>query len=145
MPRFFTSGYEGNNSEDFFAKLKKDKIDILIDVRQNPFSFKQGFNRSQLQILASQKNIYYVHIKELGTPVPIRKKLKEFHNYRQFFSEYTDFLREYQDIVEDLVRLSMEKRVCIICFEKDENFCHRKVIAKQVHILSGGALKVCHL
>jgi len=145
MPRFFTSGYEGENTQDFFAKLKKDKIDILIDVRQNPFSFKPGFSRSQLQILAKQENIYYVHIKELGTPVPLRKKLKQDHNYQQFFKQYSDFVKEYQDIIEDLVRLSMSKKVCIICFEKDENFCHRKIIAQQVALLSGGILEVCHL
>jgi uncharacterized protein (DUF488 family) len=145
MPNFYTSGYEGETVESFFSKLKNNKVDLVVDVRQNPFSFKRGFNRSQLEILSRQNDIDYVHIKELGTPIPLRKRLKEKNDYQKFFSDYEMFISGYHDIIEDLIELSNTRNICIICFERDHNFCHRKIIANITQELSGNILEVCHL
>jgi|SRR3989344_2892045 len=145
MPSFYTAGYQGETPLSFIAKLNAANVKLLVDVRQNPFSFKAGFNRSQLEIVCQSSNINYVHIKELGTPPPLRNFLRETGDYQQFFSMYNDILKEYEDLVEDLVSLSTKNKICIVCFEKDHFLCHRQVIADKVLEISGNRLRVCHL
>lgn len=145
MPTFYTTGYQEETSQSFIAKLTAVKISLLIDVRQNPFSFKKGFSRSQLESVCSESDINYVHIKELGTPTPLRNYLKATGDYIEFFSGYSNFLSEYGDLVEDLILLSKQTKVCILCFEKDYHMCHRQVISKRVQELSGNMFNLCHL
>ena len=45
-----TIGYEGLKPEDFLGKLKENNVSVLVDVRQNPISRKQGFSKSRLEI-----------------------------------------------------------------------------------------------
>lgn len=145
MPNFFTVGYQGETADSFFNKLHHHKIKLLIDIRQNPFSFKKGFSRAQLQLLSRQNGISYIHIKELGTPIPLRNYLKDTGNYPEFFERYSNFLTEYEDLVEDLVSLSDQTRICIVCFEKTHTECHRQIVANRVRQLSGNMIVVCHL
>ncbi len=145
MLSFFTAGYQDETPPSFIAKLNAARVNLLVDVRQNPFSFKMGFNRSQLEVVCGQSGINYVHIKELGTPIPLRNFLKETGDYKQFFSRYNGILNEYEDLIEDLVSLSTKNKVCILCFEKSHLMCHRQVIANKVLEISGNMLSVCHL
>ena len=145
MPTFFTTGYQEETTQSFIAKLKASDVSLLVDVRQNPFSFKKGFNRSQLELVCDASNINYVHIKELGTPVPLRNYLKATGDYRKFFSGYNNVLNEYEDLIEDLIVLSTRNNVCILCFEKDYHLCHRQIISERVQALSGNMFNLCHL
>jgi uncharacterized protein (DUF488 family) len=141
----YTKGYQGESMESFFADLKSNNIQLLVDVRQNPFSFKKGFSKNQVELLSTQHGISYVHLKELGTPIPLRTMLKETGDYKEFFRSYEEIVEEYLDSIEDLVALAQTTNICLLCFEKDHRMCHRDIIAKKVEELSGKMLTVCHL
>ena len=58
---------------------------------------------------------------------------KQNHDINQYTKCYYDevlyYLNPYK-VLLDLTRLSKGKDVCLICYEKPENFCHRHLVAK---------------
>lgn len=89
----FTIGYEGLKKEDFAERLKENNVKVLIDVREIPWSRKIGFSKSQLEDTLDKYRIKYLHMKKLGSPSTIRKKVKEDADYRYFFNEYKNYLQ----------------------------------------------------
>ena len=82
-----TLGYEGYTVEGFIDKLKENKIDVVVDVREIPLSHKKGFSKTPLSENMTINNIKYCHFKELGSPKIIRKKLNNDRDYTSFFYE----------------------------------------------------------
>ena len=80
-----TIGYEGRAIDEFIARLKQFNISRLIDVREIPLSRKPGFSKTSLRERLEDEKIEYVHIKALGSPSPIRNKLKTDWDYDYFF------------------------------------------------------------
>jgi len=129
----FTIGYEGLDFPDFLKFLTYHKIELLVDVREIPASRKEGFSKSFLSQALGEAGIDYAHIRALGSPSPIRKQLKADWDYDAFFSAYDDYL-EQQDEALNLLNDLIEKnrRVCLMCFEKSHEECHRSRIASHV-------------
>lgn len=50
---FFTVGYQAYSVDSIIAELKANGVELLIDVRENPFSFKSGFSRNSLAAILS--------------------------------------------------------------------------------------------
>lgn len=128
MSNLFTVGYQGGKISDLIQQLKKLKIKAVVDVRENPVSRKPGFSKLQLNKELGKKGIHYLHYQELGTPRPLRDYLINNQDYDSFFSKYKSYLSEYNDSLDDLVELGTKEKICLLCFEKDAAYCHRKVI-----------------
>ena len=88
----FTLGYEGLKQDSFISHLKENNIETLVDVREVPWSRKRGFSKSQLENSLTESGIRYVHMKSLGSPSYLRKKVKENADYEYFFKEYTNYI-----------------------------------------------------
>lgn len=145
MIMLYTTGYQGESANSFLDKLTKENIDVVVDVRQNPFSFKPGFSRKPLVEKLKAQGIKYLHFQELGTPLPLRKLLADKKDYKTFFEMYENFLPEFKDALIDLIDLGSDKKVCIMCFEKDFHFCHRKVVVDYLNNYCGKNIKITHL
>ncbi len=141
----YTLGYQGLSPKDFVNRLKENDIKVLVDVREISWSRKIGFSKSQLENIISQHGIKYVHMRKLGSPSPIRKKLKENADYESFFSEYGNYLNTQMQELEDLRKITNDAICCLMCFEKDVNLCHRKIIASEIKKRNNNGLKVIHL
>lgn len=141
----FTLGYEGIKLQEFISYLKEKRIKILIDVRKNPWSRKKGFSKSQLEKNLSQYSIKYIHMKRLGSPSVIRKKVKEDSDYNYFFSEYRKYIKTQSDELQTLLKTIEKSICCLMCYEKDVEFCHRKVIASEVKKIDNNGLEVVHI
>src|SRR5690606_12528122 len=76
VKRLYTIGYEGMELHSFIGTLKAYEIDVLLDVRDFPSSRKRGFSKSPLREALEAEGIEYRHEKALGTPKPIRDKVK---------------------------------------------------------------------
>lgn len=139
----YTIGYEGLDLEHFIRFLKADHIDVLVDVREIPLSRKKGFSKSRLSDALTSEGIQYEHIKALGSPSPIRKKLKADWNYDAFFKAYNHYLDDHKealDLLSDIVE--MHGNVCLMCFEKTQDICHRRSIADRTAKRFRGRLDV---
>jgi uncharacterized protein (DUF488 family) len=129
----YTIGYEGLSIDEFFMKLIQEQIEVLVDVRHNPWSMKYGFTKNILQSLCSNLGIEYQNIQELGIPGGFRKDLKTKQDYEALFIRYEKYLANKQNALVMLYNISHEKRIALVCFEKDPDFCHRSVIAKELN------------
>ena len=138
----FTIGYEGKNIEGFVAELRRFAIRCLIDVREIPLSRKQGFSKSALAERLERESIEYVHFKQLGSPKPVRDKLKEDGDYASFFRAMSKHLRNNADAVEKAYNYVENSRCCLMCFESTADMCHRSAVAAKIKERDGNGLMV---
>jgi len=124
----FTVGYEGRSVDLFFSSLVKNGIITLIDVRNNPFSRKYGFSRSSLMSICQKLDIEYLHIPELGITSEIRKNT-EVDDWKGMLDRYEISLRSKNDLIKKIIELGQDKKVAMMCFEKDISQCHRGRLA----------------
>lgn len=125
----FTIGYEAKSLEDFINQLIQNDIMVVCDVRRNPLSRKFGFSKSKLQHILETIGIRYVHIPELGIESQKRTHLNSGEDYQNLFKEYEDTLPDrkwYLDFIYSL--LCENKRIALMCFEKEAFMCHRHII-----------------
>lgn len=141
----FTSGYEGKNIDEFLSNLMDNNIQTLVDVREIPLSRKKGFSKYALQKRLGEQNIKYVHIRALGSPSSLRKKLYGDKDYEYFFDKYEKHLKECKKELKELYSLINEKISCLLCFEKNPSSCHRSIVADKVSRLNGTTLSVRHI
>ncbi len=140
----YTAGYEGESIDTFFEKLLEAGIQRLLDVRYNAISRKYGFSKGRLRELCEQRNIDYVHLRQLGIPASKRKSLKTVGDYQKLMREYErSILPKVSHIQREALRLVQELPTVLVCFEADVDYCHRGRLAEAVS--SEGAMSVVHL
>ncbi|WP_218061767.1 DUF488 domain-containing protein [Planobispora rosea] len=61
-------GYEGCGLGEFIRRLRRENVELLIDVRLNPISRKRGFSKTALSNALADAGIVYEHMRELGNP-----------------------------------------------------------------------------
>lgn len=130
--KIWTVGHSTRSGEEFTQILKVHQIAILIDVRTFPGSRRYPqFNKSELAGALNENQIEYKHEPRLGgrrTPKP------DSHNtaWRNAqFRGYADHMEteDFKRGVEELLELSSEKRVAVMCAEAVWWRCHRSLIA----------------
>lgn len=132
-PGLFTTGYEGRDIDLFLNVLIHNAIDVLIDVRKNPFSMKFDFTKNSLKNYLESSEIRYLHIPELGIEGEKRKELLTLKDYEKLFEDYEKTtIKENPELLDKIVELSRSHRVALMCFEADVNMCHRGVIARNI-------------
>jgi uncharacterized protein (DUF488 family) len=132
-PGLFTIGYEGRDIDFFLNVLIQNAIDVLVDVRKNPFSMKFDFTKNSLKNYLENSEIRYLHIPELGIEGEKRKDLFTLKDYEKLFENYEKTtIKENPELLDKITELSRSHRVALMCFEADVNMCHRGVIARNI-------------
>ena len=146
MPRqLFTVGYEGTTIERFIARLRSNNINCIVDVREVPLSRKPGFSKTELARRLNRAHIQYVHLRELGSPKPLRENLKLTGDYSTFFKQMSQYLSGKKDAIETVYKYVINTTSCLMCFERLASECHRKVVAKKIRIRDGNGLQIKHI
>lgn len=137
--KLFTIGYEQTPAKAVLDELQRAGVKLLVDVRAIASSRRPGFSKSQLAAGLDERGISYLHLRGLGTPKDGRlaarsgdmKALsKIYHAHLK-----TPQAREEMDELATLVE--MAGPVCILCYERDHNVCHRKFIAEIIEDREG--------
>jgi len=132
-PGLFTIGYEGRDIDLFLNILIQNAIDVLVDVRKNPFSMKFDFTKNSLKNYLENSEIRYLHIPELGIEGGKRKDLLTLKDYENLFEYYEKTtIKDNSELLDNITELSRSHRVALMCFEADVNMCHRGVIARNI-------------
>lgn len=146
MPKkIWTIGHSTRSLEKFLEMLKSFKIELLVDVRSFPGSRKfPQFNKENLEVSLPEKNIEYLHMRDLGG----RRKTVENSNNTAWrlasFRGYADYMETeaFEEALENLERTAKNKRVCYMCAEAVWWSCHRSLISD---ILKVRGWKVMHI
>lgn len=143
--QLFTIGYEGRDLPVFLDCLDTNEIKCLVDVREIAFSRKKGFSKTALSQALKARGIEYVHIRNLGSPRPLREELKSGGDYGRFFREMDKYLSAQGEAIERAYDCARRMRSCLMCYEKQAAACHRRVVARKVKERDGNGLEVTHL
>ena len=142
----FTIGYEGIDQKQFLSWLHNHNIDVVADVRNLPLSRKKGFSKTALSSLLEENDIEYINYRELGAPKELRSFLIETKDYGSFFEMYKNSISNNMDDLDGILSLVTKgKKVALMCYEKDPEKCHRKIVANEVKKRDDNGLKIKHL
>jgi len=131
-PVAWTIGYEGMSLDGFVSKLKSKGIKQVIDVRELPLSRKTGFSKTNLDSSLLKAGLVYFHLRELGTPKKLRDEFRNGGSASVFFESYRNHLKHNWRAFYMLQGLATIRPTAVMCFEKDYECCHRKVIAERL-------------
>lgn len=142
LPGFFTVGYESKDIDQFLNTLVSNNIELLIDVRRNAFSMNFVYIKDALQKKLKDVNIEYLHIPELGIEGEERKNLNTPADYEELFVKYRQTLPIKEVYINRIVELGTTRRIALLCFEADSDFCHRGEIAKVIKSRNHGVINL---
>lgn len=128
-----TIGYEKSTPEDFVATLQKQGIEVLVDIRDRAQSRRRGFSKTALSEAVQKAGIDYVHYRELGDPKEGRDAARagKVEHFRKIYSNVLAG-EAAQLALSNIVKLSRSKRICLMCYERDHRYCHRKMVSDQL-------------
>jgi uncharacterized protein (DUF488 family) len=142
----YTIGYEGLDKRQFIAHLASHGVDVVADIRKLPLSRKKGFSKTALKEMLNQANIEYINFQGLGAPKELRDELYQSWNYRRFFQKYLKCIEGNQDLLKSIhAMINYGKKVSLLCYERNPEQCHRKVVAEQIKKLDGNGLGIKHI
>ena len=142
MPTLFTIGYEQSTPEAVLRELKRAKVKLLVDTRAVAASRKPGFSKRQLAAALDEEGIAYVHLQKLGTPTEGRNAARS-GDLDKLWRIYAKHLKtpEAIEAMDELVSIVKSgQSVCLLCYERDKDCCHRTRIAEIVHERTGASV-----
>ncbi|MFZ1072971.1 MAG: DUF488 domain-containing protein [Verrucomicrobiia bacterium] len=141
----YTIGYEESDAATFLKKVEGAGVRTVLDVRELPQSRIPGFSKTALSTALGQRNIKYVHVRELGSPRELRHALREDGDFTAFTRGYLLYLKKQREHIEAVKKMAYTEPCCLLCFEKDHNVCHRKFVALEVKSAARNGLQIVHL
>jgi uncharacterized protein (DUF488 family) len=120
----YTIGHSNHTVENFVALLRKHAIEVLVDVRSQPYSrYVPHFNREVLsRVLLEQGFTYEYRGDRLGGR-PADESLLLADGSVDYDRVRTS--EDFQQALEELLALTQERRVALMCAEGDHRRCHR--------------------
>lgn len=140
----YTAGYEGLDIDAFVQGLCDAGVEQIIDVRQYPISRKRGFSKTVFSEKLAEAGIAYLHLRELGCPKPIREQYKQDGSWRRYEQGFLKYIATQDEALKRVADESQFSHACLICFEADPAFCHRRLVAEATRTMQP-ALKINHL
>lgn len=128
-------GYEGRTVTELITQLHALGVSRLVDIRQTPLSRKPGLSKTALGQALRQAGIAYEHRRELGNPKDNRPGFATAGAARENArAHYAALLRrpEAERALDEVTAAGRQERVAVLCFEADEDRCHRQVVIQEV-------------
>ena len=129
MPKVWTIGYEQASMGRFLAALQEAGVEVVADVRAVAASRRPGFAKSSLAANLEEAGIGYVHLRALGTPPDGRAAARagKRAELERIYAGQLE-LPEAMAAAAELAELARDKRVALLCYERDPSCCHRTLL-----------------
>jgi len=141
-----TIGFTQKSAEEFFALLRENGVERVVDIREHPGGQLSGFTKQGdlRYFLKALNNCDYVHLEELAPSAEVLKAYRADHNWEKYRGAFLKLMKE-RNIPETLDRkLFEEKTCCLLCSEKSADTCHRKLVAELL-VANWPDVEVTHL
>ncbi|WP_305096276.1 DUF488 domain-containing protein [Croceibacterium aestuarii] len=124
-----TIGYEKATQPALVAALVEAGVEVLADVRYLPLSRRPGFSKNSLKAAVEEAGIAYRHFRDVGTPKEGREAARkgDREGLRRSYMGQLELPQALAAMAE-LRALAEEKRVCLLCFCRDYDKCHRSLL-----------------
>lgn len=143
----FTIGFTRTTAEGFFGRLKRSRIERLLDVRLN--------NRSQLAGFAKRDDLAYflrelvgAHYEHAPLLAPTQDILDGFKKkgkmpWEEYEARFLALLRE-REVESRLAPEEFSERTVLLCSEATPEHCHRRLVAEYLR-KHWGDVEIVHL
>lgn len=130
----FTIGYEQAKADAVLHELTKAKVELLVDVRAVAASRRPGFSKRQLAAGLDEHGIGYLHLRALGTPKEGRLAARsgDLKTLWKIFEKHLKTPQAKEELNELISIVESGRCVCLMCYERDVNECHRRRVAELV-------------
>lgn len=134
--KLYTIGFTQKSAEYFFESIKKENINLLVDVRLNNNSQLSGFakGRDLSYFLPKIAACKYVHGLQFA---PTKKLLSDYRKGIISWSEYEAVYKQLCDqrnmvdhFMELLNKEKMTDNIVLLCSEHKPTQCHRRLLAE---------------
>lgn len=127
--KLYTIGHSNLEIENFIELLKNNNVNILVDVRSSPYSkHVPDFNRSNLKKFMKNSDISYIF---LGSKLGGKPQDESFYQDGKIKYSLIEKSSLYNDGISEIVLLSQNKNIVLMCSEEDPNSCHRHNLIAQ--------------
>jgi uncharacterized protein (DUF488 family) len=129
-----TIGYEQATVDAVLGTLRAAGVGLLVDVRAVAASRRPGFSKRQLAAGAEAAGIGYLHLRGLGTPAEGRLAARAGRHdaMRRIFGAHLATAAAQAELGELAALVAGGRRVCLLCFERHAEHCHRAVVADEL-------------
>jgi uncharacterized protein (DUF488 family) len=137
--KLFTIGYEQTPSKAVLDELEHAGVKLLVDVRSVTSSRRPGFSKNQLAAGLDERGIGYVHLKGLGTPKEGRLAARagQYDVLQKVFAKHLKTPQAKEDLDELSALVKKAGPVCLLCYERNHEHCHRRWIAEIIEERDG--------
>jgi uncharacterized protein (DUF488 family) len=137
--KLFTIGYEQTPSKAVLDELQSAGVKLLVDVRAVTSSRRPGFSKNQLAAGLDERGIAYVHLKGLGTPKEGRLAARsgKYDELHRIFSKHLKTVQAKEELDELSALVKTAGPVCLLCYERNHEHCHRRWIAEIIEERDG--------
>lgn len=128
--RLYTIGFTRSSAEKFFGRLRRAKVEVLVDVRLNNGSQLAGYaKRDDLAwLLGELCGIPYRHELALAPTVGL------LDAYRKHHIDWEGYARAFGELIRDRAIETLDPAAfagaCLLCSEPTPQRCHRRLVAE---------------
>ena len=137
MIKLYNIGFTQKTAEEFFEKLKKNKIECLVDIRLNPngqlsrFAFEKDLPYLLDKLVEGCK---YVHRVDLAPKKELLKEVRDkccamSKDYKLFEVAFNQQLQSESHIDDFVSKFGKYNRVVLLCSEPTIEKCHRRLVS----------------
>jgi uncharacterized protein (DUF488 family) len=123
----YTIGHSNHAPEYFIDLLKKHNVECVVDVRSTPYSkYVPWTIKKNIEKLLNKNNVNYKYLGDkLGGSV-----INESTAMQNGLPDYEKIVKTnmFLDGIENLLKISQNQNISIMCSEKDPINCHRFVL-----------------
>ena len=136
----FTIGHSNHSAEKFVGLLKQHGIEVVADVRSQPYSrHAPHFNAKYIEAILLKNGIGRLF---LGSELGGRPTTEEFYDEdgRVDYARI-ERSRPFLDGIQQLERGIQYRRITLLCSEEDPGGCHRRLLIGRVLIERGISIR----
>jgi uncharacterized protein (DUF488 family) len=137
--KLYTIGYEQTPSKAVLDELEHAGVKLLVDVRAVTSSRRPGFSKKQLAAGLDERGIAYIHLAGLGTPKEGRLAARagQYDVLQKIFTQHLKTPQAREEIDELSALVKKAGPICLLCYERNHEHCHRRWIAEIIEERDG--------
>jgi uncharacterized protein (DUF488 family) len=118
-------GYQGRSLDGLVEALRRAAIEVVIDVREVPWSRRAEFSKKSLAERLGRESIRYVHLRSAGNP---RENRKSGASSAEILARYRAHLARAPGVLEQILAAAAGEPAALLCYEADVTECHRSAL-----------------
>lgn len=149
MITLFNIGFTQKTAEEFFEKLRVNKIECLIDIRLNPngqlsrFAFEKDLPYFLDKLVGGCK---YAHRIDFAPKKELLMQVRDKANpmskdYKLFEVAFNKQLKTESHINDFVTKFGKYSRVVLLCSEPTTEKCHRRLVSDMLLRIFGTEIK----